>query len=309
MIRTLSIAIVLIILALPSASLSSDDSLKTNAAKEKGEVVAEVNDHKIYLSELNDELSNIPENVGLDASSSVGKRAVLDKLIDRTLLLQEIENEGLENDPQVIEKIELQKEQLLINEFIARKFGAQLQISEEEVRNFYEQNKQNLITPEKRSVRHIVVPTQEKAEEIRELLLNGADFAEMVEKHSSEDFRADGGQLGYIEKAKFIPEFSGPAFNLKLNEFSKPVQTQFGYHIIQVLDIQPAQYLDYESIKEDLKNAALQQKTDQILNAYIQKLRASSDIIIRGSMLAESSNYRMETKSIQPVLDTEETGL
>ena len=84
---------------------------------------------------------------------------------------------------------------------------------------------------------HILVKTEEEAIEIRKQLLKGASFEEMARKYSiCPSGASNGGNLGFFGKGIMVPEFEKAAFALSVGEISQPVQTQFGYHIIKIID-------------------------------------------------------------------------
>lgn len=84
---------------------------------------------------------------------------------------------------------------------------------------------------------HILVPTEKQAIEIRSQLLRGASFEELAKKYSKcPSGASNGGNLGFFGRGMMVPEFEQAAFALKVGEISQPVKTQFGYHIIKVID-------------------------------------------------------------------------
>lgn len=123
-----------------------------------------------------------------------------------------------------------------------------IEISPKEIEEFYNSFKDSLQSvPPQYELYHIVKnvapDTSAKrsllnlAKSVRDSLLKGGDFADFAKRYSDDAASAaDGGMLGWIEKGKFIAEFESAAFNMQLNEISTPVETPFGYHIIQVLD-------------------------------------------------------------------------
>lgn len=99
--------------------------------------------------------------------------------------------------------------------------------------------------------RHILVATEAEARSIRQQLENGADFAELAKKYSTDGgTKNKGGDLGWFGRGVMVPEFEQAAFNLNINEISQPVKTSFGYHIIQVLEKDPNRPLDAEQLKQ-----------------------------------------------------------
>lgn len=83
---------------------------------------------------------------------------------------------------------------------------------------------------------HILVKTEEEANELYEKLSNGADFAEMAEEYSLCPSKRDGGDLKYFGRGMMVKPFEDAAFDLEVGELSKPVETQFGWHLIKLTD-------------------------------------------------------------------------
>jgi len=108
-------------------------------------------------------------------------------------------------------------------------------------------------TEEQVWARHILVEKEEEAKDIYERLKKGADFAELAKELSKDTGSgANGGDLGWFGRGAMVPEFEKVAFSLEVGEFSEPVQSQFGYHIIQVLGHQevPLNGTQYDQKKE-----------------------------------------------------------
>jgi len=145
------------------------------------------------------------------------------------------------------------------------KLGENIPLTDAVIKQAYESNKDRYKVDERASVRHILVkadmdlPKAEKdklkakAEDLLKQVRGGANFAELAKKHSEDPGSGSkGGDLGWIQRGQTVPDFEKAAFGQKPNQISDLVETMFGYHIIQTLEIQGAQIKPLEEVKEDL---------------------------------------------------------
>jgi peptidyl-prolyl cis-trans isomerase C len=123
--------------------------------------------------------------------------------------------------------------------------------------------------------RHILVTTEDDAKAIKAQLDGGADFAALAKEKSIEPgAKTSGGDLGFFTQDKMVKPFADAAFALKVNEVSQPVQTQFGWHVIQVLERRPA------------AKPTLQDMTQQIgQQLYVKKYREIFDSLRKASTI------------------------
>ncbi len=146
-----------------------------------------------------------------------------------------------------------------------------IKIEENEIKSYFDENKESFDTKEQVKASHILVDSEDKAKEVKEKLLNGEDFAELAKNYSIDTANnQQGGELGFFARGEMVPEFENAAFSLKVGEISEPVQTEFGYHIIKVEDKEQAKEATYEESKEDIRNILFDEKLSAYFSTWIQ---------------------------------------
>jgi peptidyl-prolyl cis-trans isomerase D len=176
--------------------------------------------------------------------------------------------------------------------------GATVQVSEDQLRQLYDQQVERFRVPERAHVRHILIKTvdrpasevpslQKKAEELLAKLKGGADFAELAKKNSEDPGSAEkGGDLGWITRGQTVPEFEKAAFSLNLKELSGLIKTEYGFHIIQVLEREQARVRPFAEVRSELASEArraqvydkMQRVADQIRVALVRSREEAEKI-------------------------------
>ena len=143
-------------------------------------------------------------------------------------------------------------------------FAQTAQVTDEDLRRRYQENIDSYRTPERVHVRHILIKTtgvpkdqvpklRAKAEDLLKQLKNGADFTTLAKKNSDDPGSAQkGGDLGWIVRGQTVPDFEKAAFSLKPNELSGVITTEYGFHVIQVLEHQEPRVQSFEDVKPQL---------------------------------------------------------
>ena len=153
-------------------------------------------------------------------------------------------------------------------------------LTEEDVKAYFEENKDSFATPEQVEASHILVEDEATAKEVIEKLNAGEDFAELAKEYSTDESNAaDGGALGFFGRGQMVEEFENAAFAMNVGDVSKePVKTEFGYHIIKVTDKTEAAEADYETSKEQAREQLLEQRVNEQYSAWIQEKMEEYDI-------------------------------
>lgn len=151
------------------------------------------------------------------------------------------------------------KTQVLIQKLAERN----VQVSDTDIKNYYDQNKSEFTTPEQVTASHILVATQADAEKVEQRLKNGEDFAKVAKEVSTDTSTKDkGGDLGTFGKGQMVPEFEKVAFAQKPGTISAPVKTQYGWHVIKVTAHTQAKTLTLDQAKQQIIDDIKKQKAE-----------------------------------------------
>ena len=148
-------------------------------------------------------------------------------------------------------------------------------VSDEAVQKYYDDNKGQFTTAENREVAHILVDTKAKADAIYQQLQDGADFAKLAKKESTDTTSGkDGGKLT-ARKGELVAPFENVAFELKTGEISQPVETQFGWHVIKALsDTKPEVVTPFADVKDTIREQLLQEAKSKVMTEWVTQARA-----------------------------------
>jgi peptidyl-prolyl cis-trans isomerase C len=180
-----------------------------------------------------------------------------------------------------------------LNKFKNMEIGQKAKPTQKEISKFYNENlKTKFIENESVHVRHILVALgkddsdkvktqkKERIENLRKQLLNGGNFAELAKKYSDCPSKEFGGDLSYIKRGQMAKSFENAAFSQKKDAIGPVIKTEFGYHIIQVLDHKPAKKVDFEKAKDKISSYLEKGKKIEIFNAVLNKLKEKAKIVI-----------------------------
>lgn len=231
----------------------------------ENKVLAVVNGKEITELDVNEALKKFPAERRSQLSSEEGKKYLLEQVISWELLYDYAKDENFEERDEYKAQIEEARKgilsQLVINDALLK-----VKVSEEEIEEYYNANKEKFLDDEKVRASHILVDSEEKAKEIISEIKGGLSFKEAAEKYSSCGSKAQGGSLGSFGRGMMVPEFEEAAFNLNLGEISEPVKSQFGYHVILVEEKIEAREKSLEEVKPQIMNMLIQTKQS---NAYV----------------------------------------
>lgn len=242
----------------------------------QGAIAARVGDAVLTMEELDSQLDE-----GLpSAVAAVERRQLVEAWIDEELFYQEALTRNLERSPRVRTALEASRRNLLIAHLLDAEFdGAEIEVSEAAIQDHYDSHRDDfLLTRPQVRVRHILVGTRRDANARRQALNRGALFEEVARAHSrDQESKYDGGDLGYFT-SQDDPVLWEACESLELNSISKPVRTEYGYHIFQLLDRQEAgtvRDLD-KQVRAEIVEQLVRAEHQRRLAAFSRRLKESS---------------------------------
>jgi len=198
------------------------------------------------------------------------------------------------------------KRQLMINS-ILEETKNQVTITDDELLEYYNENKESFFEPEKVHARHILVETEEEANNLLLQLKEGlTDFAELSKEKSIGPSAPSGGDLGFFAKGQMVKEFEDAAFSLEPGEISGVVKTQFGYHIIKCEEKKEEHSPTFEEAKEKISNTLKYQRENEAISTLTSKLREEAIIVFNYDFDAEIESLKSSAEESQTPESTEQ---
>lgn len=205
-------------------------------------------------------------------ASPEGKRALVEELVAQKLFLLDARKNLLEAEPAFQARLKQAKDQLL-TEYAIRKAVDRADVKEEEVRAFYDENLDKFTQGETVNASHILVETEEKANEVLAAINGGKTFEEAAAEYSSCPSKDAGGNLGEFGRGQMVPEFDSACFEMEVGEVRGPVQTQFGYHLIRLDGKKAAEPLHFGDVREAITRQLTMEKQQAAYRSKINQLK------------------------------------
>ena len=244
-------------------------------------ILASFGGQTITLGEFNQLWEEVPKEYKLQLDKSM----VLDQVISEKLLIQEAKNMGLEKDNDVLEQIKKMTEQILVQVLIEREILDKVDVNDEEISEYYEENKVSFTEKEQIHLYNILLESEEEAQDILEQLKAGGDFSEITKEKSTGPSAAQGGDLGYLTKGTIIPEIEEVVFALEVEELSEVVKTDFGFHILKITEKKPETVKALEEVKEEIIQTLLPTKQKEAFDNLLEELKGKVEIEINEKLL------------------------
>mgnify|MGYP001027877704 CR=1 FL=1 len=252
---------------------------------DKGELVATINDFKIYKNDLQSRIDFLAgemnrKNLKLEDLDPKVLKAILIEIYTNNMILKLAKEKKLfeNNDFKFLAK---EYHERLIKEAYIRKFVTDT-VAENEIKEEYDRLVKIVENKEERKIRHILVSTEEEINRIRNTIIHKNNFEKMAELKSIDKPSAiNGGNIGYVMKEEItIPEFADIAFLLKVGELSKPVQTKEGWHLIRVDDVRDIKMKSYKESRSNILDKLEKKRFSDFINSLLKNKNIDEDFTI-----------------------------
>jgi len=258
----LTLALV-VALSLPGLALAQAGAASAKVATVNGVAIAKSRVDTIVRAQVAQGQPDTPEL----------RAAIRDRLITSEILVQEANRKGLAKQTDTVNQLELMRMQILAQAFRAD-YVKNHPVSDDEVKSEFEKIKSQMGDKEYKA-RHVLVEKEAEAKEIIAKLKKGEKFEELAKVSKDPGSKDHGGDLDWNNPGGFVKPFSDAMVKLEKGKYTEtPVQSQFGWHVIQLDDVRPAKFPDFAEVK-----AGLQQRMQEAMfEKAVADLRAKAKV-------------------------------
>lgn len=234
-------------------------------------VVATVNGEEIRDSEVMESARQLPPEYQQQVDQFYPR--LVDRMVDMELVSQAAREADLADDPEVERRLEEMRIQMMRDVYLERK--VEEYVTEERLRAAYDKYVEENPPKQEIRARHILVEEREKAEELIAELDEGAEFIRLAERNSIGPSAQSGGDLGFFTRGTMVPPFDEAVFALDEGEYTEePVETQFGWHVIQKTGSRETEPASFEEMRDEL----YREMEREAIQAAIADLREEADV-------------------------------
>lgn len=253
-------------------------------------VVAVVNGQQILKSQIDMSVAAFKQKTGKDQVNNDEMTELVKSAIRRHLILSLPQVQGYRSDPQIIAQLREYENHLIISKYLTQSVGPSLNISNQQIRDYYDKNRREFATNPKVEARHILLKNKSEAQQVLKLLKSGQDFSDLAKQYSIDlPMALEGGSMGIIEKGRTHPTLEKALFSLAEEEVSDIVETQFGYHIIIVDKIHPAGVTPFDAVHPQIQKALIRRNEARAFDQMTKDLEKNADVTIYHEILARQS--------------------
>jgi peptidyl-prolyl cis-trans isomerase C len=252
----------------------------TQSADQNNPVIATVDSTAITAKDVQEEMKGLPEMAKEFFKGPEGAARFVDELTKREMLYLEAKKRGIDKDKDVEKRIEDFKKMTMIQKMVEKEIEEKTkqQPSEQEMKEFYEKNKDEFVENAQIRLSQIVVKSQDEAKKVFQRLQNGEDFKDVA--------GGKGGDMGFFKRGDLSPQLENVAFRLKKGQVSQPIPMKDGYHILMVTDVKGTP-VDFEKAKAIIAQRLMMDRQKMVFDQFIENLKKNYKVEIKKEELAK----------------------
>lgn len=246
---------------------------------DNSKVLATVGGREITQQDFDLLLGSLNPQQAMQFNSEAGKKQLVQELVNQELFLLEALKNGLDKDEVFIQEAQRMHDNIL-KQYAMHNVLKNATVSEEDMLNYYNEHTDSFKEPESMQASHILVESEEKANEVLKEINEGLSFEEAAKKHSTCPSNAQGGDLGHFTRGRMVPEFENAAFDMEVGAVSAPVKTQFGYHIIKAVNKVEESVKPFAEVKMQLNQQLSMMKQQELYLNKVDELKKEYEVQI-----------------------------
>lgn len=257
---------------------------------DRGDVVVLVGDSLVITAgEYGDALLLRWSGVRSEDAARASAPIILNKVVEKKLLLAEAFSAGYATRPEVQERVRVYESQLLVNRYLEKVVAADIKVTAEEMQAAYEENLQRLKRPPRLNLGQITVAEKELADEMARLLREGTDLAWLARQHSTDRFADAGGVRGWTVPNPGVDEIQDWLSQAQPGDVLDPVGVPGNYYVLKVLAWEDQGVYELAEVSGNIRNMVFSEKFRVVLDDFMTTLRSRSEIRLNEAALASLS--------------------
>ena len=273
---------------------------KCRRPKDASPVIAVVGEEALTLNEL---IDKIPNHIRADMTSVNLREFVLSWINDQVLYQEAVARE-IDRDETLRKEFENLKRELVISKLLEQTLNKDIAVAEEEMKAYYDANREGFILSDDMvHAHHVLLGSQKEANEVRKRLRAGEPFGTVAQDITQDSLEADAWDLGYFSRNDVIEEIAKVVFKMSVKSISYPIKSDFGYHIVQLVDKQKKGEVEsFDTVKDEIKQKLLTRKRQDKYQRFVlqmkSKFKIQTNFLLLDSSILDSLLYKVDRAAL-----------
>lgn len=265
--------------------------------KPKDGYVAKIDGVTISRENVNDQMKMLPEIAIQFFQGPEGTAKFVDELVKKEMLYLEAKKRGMDKDKEFQKKLEEFKKITLINDLLDKEIEASPTVTEEDIKGYFEKNKEDFIINKQIRVSHIFVKTEDDLNKVKDRLDKGDDFGKVASEMSADKASGKvGGDIGFVKKGELAQELEKMIFMMKKGQISAPFKVADGYRIIKVTDVK-GNVVEFDKVKGLISQRLAAEKQKESFDKFMENIKKNYKIDLNKDEIAKITFGGSQPKS------------